>query len=65
MVGLAVNVAFPSCGEWVLLCVVVRELLITVAWLVAEQGLEATQASVIVAQALSCPAECGCCQTRG
>ena len=41
------------------------QLLITVAWLVAEQGLEATQASVIVARALSCPAACGILPDQG
>ena len=38
---------------------VVRELLIAVASLVAEQGLQGTWASVVVVQGLSCPAACG------
>ena len=44
---------FSSCGEWVLLCVMVRELLITVASLVAECKLQGMQASVVAAHVLS------------
>ena len=39
---------FSSCSEWGLLFLAVRGLLITVAFLVVEHGLQGTQASVVV-----------------
>ena len=55
MVGLGCCVrAFSSCSKWGLLFVVVRGLLIAVASLVAEHGLDlGVQASVVVARGLS------------
>ena len=44
--------AFSSCGEWGLLFVVVRGLLIVVASLAAEHGLSGVWASVVVARVL-------------
>ena len=56
--------AFSSCGEWGLLFVAVRGLLISVAsrcraWAVG------AQASVVVAQGLSCSAACGIFPDQG
>ena len=56
--------AFSSCSEWGLLSSCDAQLLPAVASLVAEHGLQGTQASVVVAHGLSCSAACGI-QTRG
>ena len=45
--------AFSSCGEWGLLFVAVHGLLIGVASLVAERGLQGARSSVVVARRLS------------
>ena len=50
--------AFSSCGERELLFVAVRRLLIVVASLAAEHGLQST-GSVVVAHRLSCSTACG------
>ena len=52
-VFVAVRGLFSSCREQGLLFVAVRGLLIVVASFVAEQGLESTRASVVVALGLS------------
>ena len=60
--------AFSSCGEWELLFVAVHGLLIAVASLFAEHGLQAhglqqlwrqSAGAVVVAHGLSCSAACG------
>ena len=45
--------AFSSCGEWGLVFIELRGLLIVVASLVAEHGLQSSRASVDVARGLS------------
>ena len=69
--------AFSSCGEWGLLFVVVRGLLIAAASPVAEHGLQAHRlqqlwlagsrraGSVAVAHGLSCSAACGILPDQG
>ena len=53
VVCLAVNVAFPSCGEQGYSPVAVRGLLIAVASLVSEHRLWSSWASIVAAQRLS------------
>ena len=64
--------AFPSCGQRGLLFVVVRGLLIVVASLAAEHGLQACSLQylwplglVIVARGLSCSTACGIFRDQG
>ena len=56
--------AFFSCGEWGLLFVAVRELLIVVASCCGAWALGAW-ASVVVARELSCPVACGIFPDQG
>ena len=57
--------AFSSCGEWGLLFVAVRGLLIAVASLVAEHGLSARRLLVVVAHRLGCSGACGIFPDQG
>ena len=57
--------AFSRCGWWRLPLDVVCRLLVTVASLAAEPGLEGERASVVVAHRLSCPLVCGIFPDRG
>ena len=56
--------AFSSCGEQGLLFAAVHGLLIAVASLVAEHGLQARR-SVVVAHGFSCSATCGILPDQG
>ena len=56
--------ALSSCGEWGLVFVVVRGLLIAVASLIAEHGLQSA-GSVVVMHRLSCFESCGILPDQG